>query len=240
MFHRPLQQSVRKVEIRADQIATVNASHEPRPLFETVKRMKARWLKRVMYETTASSTAKCLAYAISDHLNCVTLDCWPGQLRLTQLLGRKSTKTPTRTARELEELGLLTLKRDHRNRLRYAPVFVPVDQNNSDAAVANICPASADKNGGESFLPNPSNLSASKGESSEGRVCDRELSKYNPRQRGAIEIQIAALLGRDGMGILGRLGWYDDAIVDRLCRAYAEGTLGERELAAARLAGEQM
>jgi hypothetical protein len=53
-------------------------------------------------------------------------------------------------------------------------------------------------------------------------------------------MQLAAMLGKNGMSILGRLASYDDAIVDRLCRAHAERRLGERELAAARLAAEQM
>jgi hypothetical protein len=35
-----------------------------------VNRAKARWLKRVMYQTPASSTGKCFAYSVVDHLNC--------------------------------------------------------------------------------------------------------------------------------------------------------------------------
>ena len=38
-----------------------------------VNRAKARWLKRVMYKSTASSTGKCFAYSVADHLNCVAL-----------------------------------------------------------------------------------------------------------------------------------------------------------------------
>ena len=41
------------------------------------------------------------------------------------------------------------------------------------------------------------------------------------------------------MEVLARLAAIDDAIVDRLCRAWAKGVLGERDLAAARLAAEQ-
>ena len=71
-------------------------------LVERVGRAKARWLRRVMYETTASSTEKCFAYAVVDHLNCVTLDCWPSQLRLAKLLDFKAEKTLQRAARGLE------------------------------------------------------------------------------------------------------------------------------------------
>jgi hypothetical protein len=42
------------------------------------------------------------------------------------------------------------------------------------------------------------------------------------------------------MEILERLAAYDDHVVERLCRAHAEGLLGERELHAARLAAEQL
>jgi len=41
------------------------------------------------------------------------------------------------------------------------------------------------------------------------------------------------------MQLLEILHTLDDRIVDRLCGAYVEGRLGERELAAARLAAEQ-
>jgi hypothetical protein len=47
------------------------------------------------------------------------------------------------------------------------------------------------------------------------------------------------MLGPDGMKVLEILNELDDRIVDRLCGAYVEGMLGERELAAARLAAEQ-
>ena len=48
------------------------------------------------------------------------------------------------------------------------------------------------------------------------------------------------MLGDDGMVVLQKLGEYDDRSVDRLCRAYIEGGLTKRELAAARLAVQQL
>src|SRR4051812_449650 len=57
----------------------VSAGHSgPEPLYKQVARAKARWLRRIMYGSVATSTEKCFAYAVADHLNCVTLDAWPG------------------------------------------------------------------------------------------------------------------------------------------------------------------
>jgi len=245
MLGRSLQQTAKKREARVEQIADEakgqrNPPHHKPPLVETVNRMKHRWLQRVMYKTAVSSTAKCLAYAIADHLNCVTLDCWPGQLRLAQLLSRRSIKTLTRAAKELEEHGVLVTTRDRRNRIRYVPVFLPEDEDISAAVAGKFCPEPLDRNGRESFLSNPSNESVSKEGLSKIAASPRDVPRYDRRQRGAVEIQLADMLGKDGMAKLQRLAWYDDAIVDRLCRAYVEGTLDERSLNAARLAAAQM
>jgi hypothetical protein len=78
-----------------------------------------------------------------------------------------------------------------------------------------------------------------KGESDERNVQHDELG-YRRRERGAIEFKVAGMLGSDGMEILCRLGTVDDAIVERLCRAYVKGALAERELIAAKLAAEQL
>jgi hypothetical protein len=96
-------------------------------LYERVARARARWLRRVMYGSVATSTEKCFAYAVFEHLNCVTLDAWPGQLRLTELLGFKSAKTIQRAAGSLEDLAVLAVVRS-RNNYRYAPVFLPGDE----------------------------------------------------------------------------------------------------------------
>ncbi|MEA2906614.1 MAG: hypothetical protein QOI12_4001 [Alphaproteobacteria bacterium] len=48
------------------------------------------------------------------------------------------------------------------------------------------------------------------------------------------------MLGDGGIDALGRLDAIDGSIVERLCRAYVAGALGERELFAARLAVEQV
>src|SRR5450830_2013018 len=94
-------------------------------LSDQVKRGKARWLKRVMRHPSATSTQKCLAHAIADYLNCVTLDCWAAQPTLARDIGHKSTKTVVRAGRDLAALNLVTLKRIKlRQGLRYAPVFL--------------------------------------------------------------------------------------------------------------------
>src|SRR5262245_20863316 len=98
-------------------------------LSDQVNRAKARWLRRVMYESLATSTQRCFAYLVADHLNCVTLDCWVGQLRVARLLGWRSIKTVQRAAGSLARLELLALRRCGKGKtnLRYAPVFLPSD-----------------------------------------------------------------------------------------------------------------
>jgi hypothetical protein len=246
MLGRSLQKYAKRIEARLDPAAFAakaqpSAQQKRPPLVETVNRLKARWLKRVMYETDVSSTAKCLAYAVSDHLNCVSLDCWPSQARLAKLLGKRSMKTLSRATRELEERDVLITKRDHRGRTHYAPTFLPADEDISAPTPRHNCPETSDRNGRESLLANPSpEESISTLGSSKVRAFEHYVSGYDRRQRGAIEIQLASMLGRNGMAILERLARYDDAIVDRLCRAYAEEILDERCLHAVRLAGEQM
>ncbi len=208
-------------------------------LVERVNRMKARWLKRVMYETAATSTEKCFAYTVADHLNCVTLDCWPGPERLAKCLGCRCTKTPQRAARGLEELGVLTVKRGGLD--RYAPVFLPADEDKAVRAGGQDRPVNPDMDVDESLLGiQLTSSSSTKGLSDGTKGSQRPRLSYDRRQRGAIEIRLASMLGKNGLQILGRLAAFDDGIVDRLCRAHAEGRLGERELFAARLAAEQM
>jgi len=194
-----------------------------------------------MYETAATSAQKCFAYAISDYLNCVTLDAWPAQETLAQRLGHKSTKTILRAARALETMGLITITRSTvgKSRCRYAPILrgddldIPVPSNGQSD------PKPMDGNVRESFLPIHT-ISSSMKEAAGGRNrAAPAIAAFNPRQRGATEPKVAAMLGPNGWDILSRLSALDDAIVDRLCRAYAEGFLGERDLAAARLAAEQ-
>src|SRR5690349_7567511 len=96
-------------------------------LHDAVARAKQRWLKRVMYETTASSTERCLAYTITDRLNCVTLDAWPAQATIAELLGFESVKTVQRASDRLEELRVLRVNRRFSSYLRYRPIFLPVD-----------------------------------------------------------------------------------------------------------------
>jgi hypothetical protein len=208
-------------------------------LVERIGRAKARWLRRVMYNGSASSTQKCLAYAIADHLNCVTLDCWPSQFRLAKLLGFKTSKTVQRAAQGLEWIGVLTLSGGGRAGYRYGPVFMPGDEDKVVPSTGHSGPTEPDKNVSESFLVIQPNKSASTEEATEVGRPRQFGSRYERRQRGSIEIKLAEMLGQNGFDVLSRLGQIDDAIVERLCRAYASGLLGERELIAARLAAEQ-
>ena len=74
-------------------------------LDEQVRRTKARWLRRVMYDVRPNSTEKCLAYLVADRLNCVTCDCWPAQSTMATWLGVESVRTVQRAARSLQRLG---------------------------------------------------------------------------------------------------------------------------------------
>ena len=154
-----------------------------------VNRAKARWLKRVMYESTASSTGKCFAYSVADHLNCVTLDCWAGTTRFAQLLGCKCTKTPERAARELQRLGMLTIKNSGRGRYRYAPTFLPADNDKIARARGQNCPSNRDTNVDESLLSILPKVPSSTAVASKGRNGGAlAASSYIRRERGAIEM----------------------------------------------------
>jgi len=209
-------------------------------LFKRVARAKARWLRRVMYGTLATSTEKCFAYAVVEHLNCVTLDSWPSQVRLAQLLGFKSVKTIQRAACGLEELTVLvvTCGRKH---YRYAPVFLPGDEDKTVPPKGQTGPTGTDTDVRESLLLIHINSSAPRKRASDKKEeYQRSELRYRSSQRGGIEVRIAAMLGDDGIDVLARLGAVDDSIIERLCRAYVAGALGERELIAARLAAEQV
>jgi hypothetical protein len=62
---------------------------------------------------------------------------------------------------------------------------------------------------------------------------------YKPAQRGGWEIKLAEALGTNGQDIVETLSLIDDSAIDRLCRALAEGILGDREIEGARLAAFQ-
>ena len=220
----------------ADQGGPDGSSHGE-PLFTRVARAKARWLRRVMYGTVATSTEKCFAYAVADHLNCVTLDAWPGQARLAQLLGFKSVKTMQRAAAALQELEVLTVRHTARHQFRYAPVFLPGDEDRIVRTSGQLRAGTKDTDVHESLLLIPINSSAPTKRPSDKSGLEQS---YRASQRGTIEVQIAAMLGEGGIELLFMLGAIDDSIVERLCRAHAAGALGERELIAARLAAQQV
>jgi biotin operon repressor len=209
-------------------------------LYERANRMKHRWFKRIMYDRAAGSSEKCFAYIVIDRLNCVTLDCWPSQKTIADQLGC-STKTVHRMACALERRGYLRISRNTHGSYRYAPVFLPEDEDKSVSASRQTCPPRPDKNVDQSFLGILTNQSSPRlGQREAGNVQTNAASKYERRQRGSYEAELAKLLGNDGFEILARLSEHDDAIVERLCHACADGELGARELSAARLAAEQL
>jgi len=210
----------------------------PETLHQRVSRMRAKWLKRVMYSERTSTSEKCFAYAVSDHLNCVTLDCWPSQERLAALLGWDSVKTAQRAALGLEAEGFQVITRVRRGSYRYAPIFrVSDEEDSSVSAWGQFSLSETDKIVNESLLQNqpmgPTPTTPT--------YLVEQQSKKGSRlkQRGADEFALAQMLGPDGMEILSRLSELDDAHVQRLCDAFAIGAIDERELAAARLAAEQ-
>jgi hypothetical protein len=210
-------------------------------LSDQVHRAKARWLRRVMYDSLATSTQRCFAYVVADHLNCVTLDCWVGQLRVARLMRWQSIKTVQRAAANLARLELLALRRSGKGKgnWRYAPVFQPSDWDKPVRRKGQLCPDHMDTDVRESFLEiqlKSDSTAAEVEHTGKGRHQSRSFERA---QRGGLEIKVAELLGPDGMQLLEILHTLDDQIVDRICGAYVEGRLGERELAAARLAAEQ-
>jgi hypothetical protein len=194
-----------------------------------------------MYGTIATSTEKCFAYAVADHLNCVTLDAWPGQLRVAQYLGFKSVKTIQRAADGLEELEVLVVTWTGRNQCRYAPKFLPADDDKIVRPTGQSGPSPKDKDVCQSLLLIHINSSVPSRRPSDNSDYEKDSDfRYRRSQRGGIEVKIAAMMGDDGMEVLSRLGAIDDSIIERLCRAHAAGALGARELIAARLAAEQV
>jgi hypothetical protein len=206
-------------------------------LTKQVRRATARWLKRAMNSTALTSTQKLLAYAVADRLNCVTLDCWPTQSTLAQTLGCISSKTVQRAAKALQTAGVVVIKRQKDGRSRYAPNFVAEDWDTPGGV------------GGQSTHRRPdtgvhqSNLAISSTSSSTGRAAGQRQAAgpaFNNAERGSWEATVARRLGPNGWETLSRLNALDSRTVERLCRAQADGTLGERELNAARLASKQM
>ena len=215
-------------------------AHEPETLYDRVTRQKHRWLKRAMFDCAVSSSEKCFAYLVIDRLNCVTLDCWPSQKLIADQFGW-STKTVHRVSFALKRRGYLRISRNTHGSYRYAPIFLPEDEDKSGGASRQDCPPASDRNVHESSLSILINQSSpSAGEPRLGRPPLTMTSNYDKNQRGLYERELARRLGNNGFEVLERLADHDDAIVERLCRAFADGKLGERELSAARLAADQL
>ena len=209
-------------------------------LDEEVRRAKARWLRRAMYDARLTSTEKCLAYLIADHLNCVTMDCWPAQPTIATLLGVMSLKTVQRAARGLQAHGYIALKprAEGAAGYRYAPIFLSEDLDKRVRESGQSRPEAADTVGGESS----SDIRCKSSPTSSSGIAQANSAssglRYHPAERGKVELLLANWLGRDGINLLVCLSSIDDAIVERLCRAFVESSLTRRELDAARLAAE--
>jgi hypothetical protein len=209
-------------------------------LYDRISRAKHCWLKRVMSDPAVSPSEKCFAYIVMDRLNCVTRDAWPGQTLIAQSLGGKSIKTAHRVAFGLERKGHLRISRDPGGFYRYAPVFLPEDEDKFDVNAGHDCPPVPDKIVDESSLGILFNRSSPSSDVREDGRYPIAKSAYQPKQRGRYEAEIATRLGKNGFNILEKLAGLGDHLVERLCRAYANGEFGEREMLAARLAAEQM
>ncbi len=218
----------------ARRLKSVNADPDVELLYDRVNRAKHRWLKRVMYSLAATSSEKCFAYLIMDHLNCVSLDSWPSQKTIADRL-KWSIKTVHRVAFALSRRGYLRISRSTRGSYRYAPIFLPEDEDKSGTVSRHVCPRVPDRNVEESFLLIQPKQSFPSPESQTFAG-----PRYETHRRGQFEAELAKQLGNDGFDILARLSEHDDAIVERLCRACANGEVGERELAAARLVAAQL
>jgi hypothetical protein len=205
-------------------------------LYDRVARARARWLRRIMYESSASTSQKCFAYMVQEHLNCVTLDAWPSQERLAQLMGCNAVKTVRRAAIGLERIGELTISTDRKQRRRYAPRFLDADLTSDVSADGHFCPEDPDKNDRESFLE----IHPTKSFPTETVRQAQPAPYMSSTKRGKLELKIAELLGADGWEVLHQLSKHDDAIVQRLCDALSTGALGTREITAARLAARQL
>lgn len=97
----------------------------------------------------------------------------------------------------------------------------------------------ADTDGGESFLDIHTESSSTEAAVEDGKRRLLNRPSFNPRERGAIEVKLAERFGPSGFDILSQLASIDDSVIDRLCQAFVEGALSERDVAAAHLAARQ-
>lgn len=209
-------------------------------LYRKVAAAKHRWLARVM-GSPVPLAQKCLAWAIAENLNCVTLDSWMKQERLKEALSAETTRTVNRAARGLAEAHFITIthwrRDDGKATPRYAPVFIDEDWDRNVRRNGQKGPADPDRNVHQSLIENPLDETPAVLGREDGAPSGTAPSRG---QRGKYEVEVAQRLGDNGFDILIKLARLDDRIVQRLCRAQAEGVLGRQELLAARLAAEQL
>jgi hypothetical protein len=212
-------------------------------LKKRVARAKALWLSRVMYCEDLSSSAKVFAYIVSDCLNCVTLDAWPGQLRCAKQLG-KCSKTIGRWATELEIASFIQIRCVlYSRKSRYAPVF-NAEEDKIIRGSGHNCPTEAVKNVPQSSLEtslisSPTQIGALSRADRGSQYIQIVDGQYRPNRRGELEVIIAQRLGRDGIDLLSILNDIDPQLVERLCIEQHYGRLGAEEVLAAKLAAQQ-
>jgi Helix-turn-helix domain len=208
------------------------------PLHKQVSRFRARWLNRLMY-SDVGRIEKVLGYVIYAHLNCVTLDAWPAQGTIATLM-RCSIKTVQRASEALERHGWIVVARSRSrgSMHRYAPIFAPGDLDESVPDDGHPCPGVADTHVRQSSLS--TRIKSSPTGQRWSNTYRRPNSSYKPAERGRWELELASALGRDGREVLDRLDTINDTVVEKLCRAYCDGEVGECEIEAARLAAAQV
>jgi hypothetical protein len=175
-------------------------------------------------------------FVIFDYLNCVTLDAWPRKSTISAQI-HCSTKTVQRAADGLEEAGFISIHRprSHGAFQRYAPVFIPGDWDKAVRTDGQECLELLDKDVSQSSLSIHLKISAPT-EPHKPTGNQLQEGRYRPAERGRWEVELAKLVGTDGLDVLECLNAIDGTIVERLCRAFCNGEIGEREIMAARLA----
>lgn len=208
-------------------------------LSNSVARAKARWFARVKKHPDLRSSSKCAAHSIADHLNCVTMDCWPSNKTLANSIGVRATKTIQRATKQLAKANFIVVtKTDGRQGPnRYAPVFIASDWDIPVPVAGQTRSPNADSDVRQSYL----DIHSTSFSTEEARQRGTQYWKidFEPRARGALEVRLVELLGPNGVEILNALNSLDASAVDRLCQCLSNGTLSERELSAAKLAVRQ-
>ena len=206
-------------------------------------RKKMLWLNGIFFQPSLPATACRVAYTIADHLNARSGDAWPSLRRIAGLIG-VSTKTVRRAVVQLETAGVIRVKRSTAKGRshRYEPIFggaADADKNGHHGGQIRASPGGAVVP--QSYLKNPLRTylagQVHPQSSSRARNDGRRLSRRGSSRpdRGRLECEVAARLGPNGMEILFAIAAADGRVVDKLCDAFADGTLSDAQLNEAKL-----